>query len=154
MQFIDQSPICEGAVRLALNAPERRNALDVESFDALDESIAQLKDRTDIRVVTLCGCGSSFCAGFDLRKARDDQALLATLIQRLSTTCRGLRRLPQVVIGEISGYALAGGCALVCACDIVVADKTAKFGYPVHRVGLSPAVSAPLLTQALVGGPS
>jgi methylglutaconyl-CoA hydratase len=59
--------------------------------------------------------------------------------------------MPQVVVGEVAGAAIAGGCALLSACDFVVVAADARLGYPVHRLGVSPAVTIPAL-EPLIGG--
>ncbi len=103
-------------------------------------------------VVLLHGHRKAFCSGFDLAAAADDPRLMGQYINRLSTSIRLLRRAPQVVVAAVHGAAIAGGCALICACDIVVASATAKFGYPVHKLGLSPAVNITTLQQAIGPG--
>jgi enoyl-CoA hydratase/carnithine racemase len=102
-------------------------------------------------VLRLRGEGSAFCAGFDL-DAMADEGLLPSFLERLGAFCRRLRRLDAVVVAEVHGPAVAGGCAIVSACDIVHAGPDARFGYPVHRLGISPAVSLPTLLPAVESG--
>ncbi len=143
----------EGSIAtIALNDPERRNAMSIAMFDALDEALSDVAPRSDIHVLLLRGNGKAFCAGFELGAAVDDPALMKQYIDRLSATIRSLRRLPQVVVAAVHGAAIAGGCAMVSACDIVIASATAKFGYPVHKLGVSPAVNIPTLQQAIGPG--
>ena len=143
----------DGAITsVMLNAPEKRNAMTLEMFDALDEALDDLADADDCAVVRLEGRGKSFCAGFDLTAAQDEPKLTGAFIHRLSATVKALRRLPQTVIGGVQGAAIAGGCALVSGCDLVVASANAKFGYPVHRLGISPVVSYPTFSQAVGAG--
>lgn len=139
---------------LRLNDPARRNAMSLAMFDALDEAIAKVRGDDSVRVVLLCGAGGVFCAGFDLKAAADDPPLMATYINRLSGSIRALRRLPQVVVAAVDGAAIAGGCAVLCACDFVFVAKDAKLGYPVHRIGVSPAVNIPALQTAIGSGPA
>jgi enoyl-CoA hydratase/carnithine racemase len=56
------------------------------------------------------------------------------------------------VVAAVHGAAIAGGCALVSACDFVVVSATAKLGYPVHALGVSPAVTIPTLMPAIGAG--
>jgi len=135
---------------VALNDPDRHNALGFAMFDALDAAIGALASNEAARVILLHGRGRSFCAGFDLAAAGDDPAVMATFIRRLGTLLRSLRRAPQPVVAAVHGAAIAGGCAIVSACDLVVVSATARLGYPVHRLGVSPAVTIPTL-QAAVG---
>jgi enoyl-CoA hydratase/carnithine racemase len=141
-----------GVVHLALNDPDRRNALGMDMFDALDAALAAVADSDDAIVVVLSGRGAAFCAGFDLVAARRDAAVMGDFIERLGGTLRAMRRMPQVVVGAVHGAAIAGGCALVSACDMVVVSASARLGYPVHRIGVSPAVTLPTLVQAVGHG--
>ena len=137
---------------VTLDDPGRRNALGLAMFDALDEALRDLADRGDVRVVLLRGSGRSFCAGFDLAAAVEDPPLMGRFIDRLSVLLRTLRRLPPVVVASVQGAAVAGGCAILSACDLVVVARSAKIGYPVHRLGISPAVTIATLQQALPAG--
>lgn len=144
--------IANSVATVRLNDPAKRNAMSLAMFDALDEAIAKLKTDDAVRVVLLCGAGGVFCAGFDLRAAAADPSLMATFIHRLSRLNRSLRRLPQPVVAAVDGAAIAGGCAMLSACDFVVVAQDAQLGYPVHRIGVSPAVTIPTLQMAVGQG--
>ncbi len=133
---------------LRLNRPGARNALSLAMLDALNARLDQAADLPHA-VLQLSGAGPVFCAGFDLEEAVATPGTLGAMIRRLGTICRRLRTLPQVVVAQVQGAALAGGCALVSACDFVIADPEATFGYPVHAIGVSPAVTLPTLTASL-----
>ncbi len=137
---------------IALNDPSRRNAMSIAMFDGLDDALSNVAARSDSHVLLLRGNGKAFCSGFELGAAVDDPTLMKQYIDRLSATIRTLRRLPQVVVAAVHGAAIAGGCAMVSACDIVIASATAKFGYPVHKLGVSPAVNITTLQQAIDPG--
>lgn len=136
---------------ITLDDPERRNALSDGMFTALEGAIAAVERHEEGMVVRLRGRGEAFCAGFDLEACVADEELAASFIRRLSGLLRSLRRLRQVVVAEVRGPALAGGCALLSACDFVCVAESAQLGYPVHRIGISPAVSLPTL-MASIGG--
>ncbi len=140
-------------VELVLNDPDRRNAMTVSMFDALDAALDGDEVRK-ARAIVLSGRGPALCAGFDLPAAIDEPELLETFIVRLSRIARAVRRTPAPVIAAAHGAAIAGGCALVSACDLIIADADARLGYPVHRIGLSPAVSYPTLASIIGPGPS
>ncbi len=91
---------------VAMNDPDRRNALGLAMFDALDEAIAGVSSNTAVHVILLCGRGKSFCAGFDLAAAMDDPAIMAEFIRRLSAVLRALRRAPQPVVAAVHGAAM------------------------------------------------
>jgi len=139
-------------VEIALNDPARRNALGLAMFDALEKAIASVRDDPVPRIVLLRGEGAAFCAGFDLAAAVEDPALMGLYIRRLSLAVRAIRRLPQVVVIAVQGAAIAGGCALLGAGDFVVMAADAHAGYPVHRLGVSPAVTIPGLAAAIGPG--
>lgn len=136
---------------LTLNDPDRRNAMSTAMFDALESAIAAASKHETSPVLRIRGAGAAFCAGFDLGACVADRALLGTFIRRLSRVNRAIRRLRQVVVVEVQGAALAGGCALLSACDFVCVAPDATLGYPVHRIGVSPAVSLPTLRLATGG---
>lgn len=153
----DQLVLCEitdGIDRITLNDRQRRNALSLAMFDALDAAVQTVSTDETIRVLLLRGEGGTFCAGFDLKSAADDPPLIGQFIHRLSHVNRALRRLPCVVIAAVDGAAVAGGCAMLSACDMVIAAPDATFGYPVHRIGVSPAVTIPTLAMAIGDGPA
>lgn len=131
--------------QLILDRPEKRNALTDGMLEALIAGARELAGEDAVRCVVLCGEGPVFCAGFDLLRCRDDDQLLARLLIGLSGAIRAIRRMPQPVIVAAHGAAIAGGCALLGAGDIVITNTDAKLGYPVVSLGISPAVSAPSL---------
>jgi enoyl-CoA hydratase/carnithine racemase len=137
---------------VTLDRPEKRNALSPEMLGALADAFA-VPETT--RAVAVLGEGKSFCAGFDLRSERPtpDHALLRAQLSALSDAIVAMRACPAPVVLGAHGAAVAGGCALLGGADVVVADAQAKLGYPVVRLGLSPAVSCPFLIGA-VGGRS
>jgi enoyl-CoA hydratase/carnithine racemase len=142
---------------VTLADPARRNALGTAMFAALHERLLVAALAADDRligadgsatgadVVVLRGEGASFCAGFDLQGCVDRPALLDELVHDLSRAVQALRSLPVPVVAEVRGAALAGGCALLAGCDFVVVAPDAQVGYPVHRIGVSPAVNLPML---------
>ena len=142
---------------ITLADPARRNALGTAMFTALHERLLVAALAADDRlispdgsptgadVVILRGEGASFCAGFDLQACVDRPALLEELVHDLSRAVQALRSLPVPVIAEVRGAALAGGCALLAGCDFAVVAPDAQVGYPVHRIGVSPAVNLPML---------
>jgi enoyl-CoA hydratase/carnithine racemase len=136
---------------LTLADAERRNAMSVAMFDALESAVAAVARHEASVVLRIRADGPAFCAGFDLGACVADSTLLASFIRRLSTLNRSIRRLRQVVVVEVQGAALAGGCAMLSACDFVCVAPDVTLGYPVHRIGVSPAVSLPTLTQATGG---
>jgi 2-(1,2-epoxy-1,2-dihydrophenyl)acetyl-CoA isomerase len=134
-----------------LNRPDRRNALTPGMFDALRESLSEIK-ASGAAALLLGGEGPSFCGGFDLKLCAQRQGTLEALLRGLFETISLLRSLPVPVVVAAHGGAIAGGCALLGGADVVVTDRSARLGYPVLPLGISPAVSAPFLRLAIGDG--
>ena len=125
--------VADGIAVLTLNRPEARNAVNAELAHALAAAVDDIDRRDDIRVIVLTGAGGTFCSGMDLK------AFVAG--QRASIQGRGFAgftaRPPRTpTIAAVEGAAVAGGCELVLACDMVVAAHSARFGVPEVKRGL------------------
>lgn len=140
----------DGVFHITLKNPEKRNALSIAMFDAIDESLERVNDKT--RCVLICGEGPVFCAGFDMKACAEDLSIVKEYINRLSLLIRLLRRINVPVVVAAHGAAIAGGCAVLTGCDFVVGSAEGKYGYPVHQLGISPAVTIPTLFQKLGEG--
>ncbi|MEM1166324.1 MAG: enoyl-CoA hydratase/isomerase family protein [Planctomycetota bacterium] len=134
---------------LILDRPDKRNALTVTMLDHLERAARALNDDECLGAILLRGDGPSFCAGFDLTPVNEQPDALAPLLEGLSAVVRTLRTAHKPVIVAVQGHAIAGGCALLGGADFVVSHPTAKLGYPVVRLGISPALTAPLLRPAI-----
>ncbi len=143
----------DGALRLTLNRPEKRNALDSLMVEALLEQIDRADLDSAVRVVAIRGAGKDFCAGADLAEllesvgkplAANEQAAA-----RLGEVFVRIRTLPKPVVAVVRGRALAGGCGLASACDVVLAHAEASFGYPEVRRGFVPAMVMAMLRRAV-----
>lgn len=152
VQLVIHNQSDNGVLHISLHDAKKRNALGTEMFDALDIAINAVNGKT--RCVLLCGEGPAFCGGFDMKACVDNLEILETYILRLSKLIRSLRRLAMPVVVCAHGAAIAGGCALLTGCDFVVGSLDSKYGYPVHRIGISPAVTIPTLFQKLGEGPA
>ncbi len=144
----------EGPVRtLWLNRPEVHNALDEQLIAGLTAAMQDAGRDAGVRVVVLAGRGRSFCAGGDLnwmqRAARNGEAENLADARRLAALFQAVRSAPKPVIARVQGNALAGGTGLVAACDIAIADTTARFGVTEVRIGLVPGVISPYLVAAI-----
>lgn len=123
----------DGVATITLNRPEVRNAVDASMAGALAEIVDHLDGRSDLRAAILTGVGGSFCSGMDLK------AFIRG--EKSSIPGRGFAgftaRPPAIpVIAAVEGAAVAGGCELVLACDLVVAAESARFGVPEVKRGL------------------
>ena len=136
---------------IILDRPDRRNALTPEMFERLAATVDEVRCGPD-RALVMAGEGPVFCGGFDLKLCHEKPGTLEALLRGLAGLMEALRALPKPVVVAAHGAAIAGGCAILAAADVVVTDEQAKMGYPVTPLGISPAVSAASLRLAIGDG--
>lgn len=136
---------------LTLNRPDKRNALDSGLVQALTSAFVELSDNDSVRVVILTGAGKDFCAGADLAELREVATMgpEASLddASRLGRLFVVMRECPKPIFAAVRGRALAGGCGLATAADLVLAADGAQFGYPEVHLGFVPAMVMALLRR-------
>ncbi|WP_428999142.1 enoyl-CoA hydratase/isomerase family protein [Stenotrophomonas rhizophila] len=131
----------DAAVRtVTVNRPDKLNALNRATLEALDTAFSEAAADPAVRVVVLTGAGpKAFVAGADIAEMNGLSAVqgrdFSLLGQRLM---RRIERMPKPVIGKINGFALGGGLELAMACHLRVASETAKVGQPEIHLGLMP----------------
>ena len=143
----------EGSIaRITMNRPEKRNALNDELIAGLKEALRHADHNEEVRAVVLSGAGSDFCSGADL--AALHKISTATLAENLEDA-RALmelflliREVRVPVISAVQGRALAGGCGLALACDMVLASRSARFGFPEVKIGFVPAMVMAILRRS------
>ena len=137
---------------VSLDRPDKRNALVPKLLEQLDREIQECAHKA--RAVVLVGEGKAFCAGFDLKMCADDPGgeTMRQLLTGLSSVVHTMRAIEIPIVLGVHGAAVAGGCALLGGADIVVTDEQAKLGYPVVKIGVSPAVSAAFMMASISPG--
>ncbi len=141
----------DDVVVISLDRAEKRNAM-------LPEMLTRLRDAfesaSDARAIALVGLGKVFCAGFDLKACAADPSgqTMRDLLSGLSGVVVTMRSVRAPIVLGMHGAAVAGGCALLGGADVVVADRDAKLGYPVVKIGVSPAVSSPFMLASMTAG--
>jgi methylglutaconyl-CoA hydratase len=134
----------ERVAYITLNRPEKRNALSHELVRDLKDAFAQAEKDIGVKVIVLKANGESFCAGADLaylqelQKFSFEQNIADS--NHLKDLFLQIYQLKKVVIGQVQGHALAGGCGLATICDFVFAVPEAKFGYTEVKIGFIPAM--------------
>lgn len=138
-------------ITLTLNRPDKRNALNDGLINALKDALREADKSETLRAVVINGAGSDFCSGADLSVLQKvaEGSILDNLAdaENLMELFALIRRVKVPVIAAVHGRALAGGCGLATACDIVLATKTAKFGYPEVKIGFVPAMVMAILRR-------
>jgi methylglutaconyl-CoA hydratase len=141
----------DGVATLTLNRPEKRNALDGALVAALKGALARVERDDAVRVVALRGAGKDFCAGGDLAELERISAMSAEEnledARSLGALLERLRAFPKPVVAVVHGRALAGGCGLATACDLVLAHEGAELGYPEVHLGFVPAMVMAILRR-------
>jgi methylglutaconyl-CoA hydratase len=138
---------------ITLNRPDKRNALSHDLVHNLKEAFFRAETDPNVKIVVLNAHGESFCAGADLAYLQQlqnfsyeenlaDSNHLKELFLQIYT-------LKKVVIAQVQGHALAGGCGLATVCDFIFAVPEAKFGYTEVRIGFIPALVAVFLIRKI-----
>lgn len=137
--------------RLTLNRPEKRNALNEALIAGLKDGLRQANDDPAVRVIVITGAGADFCSGADL--AALQKISQASIVENVADA-RSLmelflliRQVAVPVVAAVRGRALAGGCGLASACDLVLASTEARFGYPEVKIGFVPAMVMAILRR-------
>ena len=142
-----------GVLTGTLNRPEKRNAIDAAMLDGLAALLERAELEAAVRVVVLRGAGKDFCAGMDLEELLQSVERTVEQNRAVATRFGGLfvhmRALPKPVIAVVQGRALAGGCGLATACDLVVAAESAQFGYTEVQRGFVPALVMNMLRRTV-----
>lgn len=129
---------------LTLNRAEKRNALSPELVQSLHQALQDSANDPHCRVIIIRALGEAFCAGADLAYLQKLQSF--TYKENLEDSLR-LKALfqciyehPKMIIAEIQGHALAGGCGLASVCDFSFSVPEANFGYTEVKIGFIPAI--------------
>lgn len=145
--------VASGIARITLNRPDKRNALDEELIVAIRQALAQSAEDASVRIVTITGAGHDFCAGADLAALQriQDSGVSDNLAdaRRLADLFLDMRHFPRPIVALVRGRALAGGCGLATAADLILATESARFGYPETKIGFVPAMVMAILRRSV-----
>ncbi|HKY03526.1 MAG TPA: enoyl-CoA hydratase-related protein [Blastocatellia bacterium] len=142
-----------GVARITLNRPDKRNALDDQLVREVKDGLRRAAADEGARVVLVTGAGKDFCSGADLAALR--RISEATVMENVADARNlgglfiEMRRHPRPIIAAVRGRALAGGCGLATACDIILAAESAQFGYPEVNIGFIPAMVMAILRRSV-----
>lgn len=142
---------------LVLNAPERRNALSLDMWQAIPGLVAQFEKDPAIRAIVVKGAGDeAFAAGadiseFETNRATDDGAKSYDAATHQATL--SLERCSKPIVAAVKGICFGGGMALAMACDLRLASDNSRFCIPAAKLGIGYGLAG---TEALVAklGPS
>jgi methylglutaconyl-CoA hydratase len=139
--------------RITLNRPEKRNALNESLIAGIKNALREADGTEAVRAVVITGTGQDFCSGADLSELRK---ISGASVSENTKDARSLmelfmliRQVRVPVVAAVRGRALAGGCGLASACDIVLASSSARFGYPEVKIGFVPAMVTAILRRSV-----
>ena len=141
---------------ITLNRPEKRNALNFELVAELKEAFTSLEGDQNVKVIVLNANGTAFCAGADLAYLQKlqgyshDENLMDS--NHLKELFLKIYTLQKVVVAQIQGNAIAGGCGLASVCDFAFTVPEAMFGYTEVKIGFIPAIVMVFLLRKIGEG--
>lgn len=138
---------------ISINRPEKRNSLNPELVDQLILAFVRASEDDEVKVIILKAKGNTFSAGADLaylqklqQNSYEENLADSENLKRLFTT---IYSLPKVVIAQVEGHAIAGGCGLATVCDLIFAVPEANFGYTEVKLGFVPAIVSCFLMRKI-----
>lgn len=134
----------EQTKKIILNRPEKRNSLDEEMIEELTLTFKNLSADKETKSIILSGAAGNFCSGLylDYLQKISEYDILENKAdsQKFRDLLFGIYNCKKPVIAMVEGYALAGGCGIASACDILVAAEDSQFGYTEVKIGFIPAI--------------
>ncbi|MDB5012949.1 MAG: enoyl-CoA hydratase/isomerase family protein [Daejeonella sp.] len=138
---------------ITLNRPEKRNALNSEVIFELTKVFNEANNHPEVKVIVLRANGQVFSAGADLaylqqlqNNSLEDNLADTNLLKELYIT---IYTAPKLVIAQVEGHAIAGGCGLATVCDLIFSIPEAKFGYTEVKIGFIPALVSCFLIRRI-----
>ena len=142
----------DGVAVLTLNRPEKLNALNAEVRGLLKQRFAELRDDDGVKVVVVHGAGDkAFVAGADIAEFAARTAAEQRAVYNEPRIYEVVGGFPKPVIAAIHGFCIGGGSELALACDVRVADRTARISQAEVRIGLIPGGGGTQRLAHLVG---
>lgn len=155
MEYIEVD-VRERIGTITLNRPDKRNALNFELVAELKDAFTSMENDPDVKLIVLNARGPAFCAGADLAYLQKlqgfsheenlkDSLHLKELLLKIYT-------LKKIVVAQVQGNAIAGGCGLASVCDFVFTVPDATFGFTEVKIGFIPAIVMVFLLRKIGEG--
>lgn len=139
----------DGVATITLDSPANRNALSNELLAQLHDAINRASSDNDARVIVLTHNGRVFCSGVDLAATAECQAAGELPAAALPHILNAIWECPKPIIASISGPVRGGGLGLVAAADLSVCAAEATLAFTEVRLGVIPAVIAPVVLRKI-----
>jgi enoyl-CoA hydratase/carnithine racemase len=139
----------DGILKIEFSRPEKRNAFTVKMYRDLKDTLIAGDLNSEVKVILMHGAGDTFSAGNDLQDFLSSPILSedAPALQLLRT----IALLKKPLIAAVNGSAVGIGATMLFHCDLVYAQKEAKFIFPFVSLGLVPEAAVSLLMPRLIG---
>ncbi|WP_070120207.1 enoyl-CoA hydratase/isomerase family protein [Bacillus marinisedimentorum] len=128
-----------GVLKIVLNRPDKRNAVDFDVMEAISEALDRAETDPDVKMVTLTGTGKAFCSGGDLSVFHElyTKEEAYGMLSKMGSILYRLLTLEKPTAAVIQGTAVGGGCELAAACDFRIAASHVKLGFVQGRLGIT-----------------
>lgn len=136
MSDLIKTEVSDGIMVITINRPQARNAINYEAAQELGQALDELDQNPNIVIGILTGAENTFCSGMDLKAFAKNGQRPYVEGKGFAGICERPPKKP--VIAAVEGYALAGGCEIALACDLIVAANNANFGLPEVKRGIVP----------------
>ena len=144
--------------KIIMNRPEKRNSLDEEMIQELTGVFKLYSNDKNVSSIILTGAGGNVCSGlfldylqkiseFDILQNKNDSGKFKNLLLSIYECSKP-------VVAMIDGYALAGGCGIASACDLIVVSDKAQLGYTEVKIGFIPAIVMIFLLKRVTEAPA
>jgi len=135
---------------ITLNRPEVRNALNTQLVKEIQDTLGELEDDPEIRIIIIKGAGKSFCSGHDFSGLQGKNVLeLRHIFRRTLRVIENIATMSKPVIAAVHGYVSAMGCALAAGCDLVIAADNALFQLPGINLGVACISPAAVVSRSM-----
>lgn len=141
----------DGVVTVTFDRPEKRNAVNNQMWDELEDTFRSIVRSSEDRCVVLTGAGGAFCSGADLSDHTGERPHQLAAMRRINAVVQAFHELPQPTIAKVTGVAAGIGMSLALGCDLVVASEEATFSEIFAKRALSLDGGSSWLLPRLVG---
>jgi enoyl-CoA hydratase/carnithine racemase len=141
----------DGVLKIVLNRPEKRNAVNAAMYDALANLLAHAKDSHSTGAVAILAAGSDFCAGTDLAELRAGSGSIPFEERPVGRFLKELVWFDKPLVAGVRGRAIGFGFTLLLHCDVLFVAKDAALSAPFARLGFAPEAASSRLLPARVG---
>src|SRR5690625_3590 len=135
---------------VTLNRPQNLNALNRKMIDEIVVQLEEFDHDPEIRVMVIQGNKKAFAAGADIEEMMEETPLSFELADPFAVWDR-MMSIKKPIIASVAGFALGGGFELALHCDVIVAAKTAMFGFPEVNLGVMPGAGGTQLLTKIIG---